>query len=46
MAYHVSVDVVTILLGVSFLIVFGVITIGSQTWRAMFVNPTENLKND
>jgi putative ABC transport system permease protein len=46
MAYHVKVDVVTILLGVSFLILFGVITIGSQTWRAMFVNPTENLKND
>jgi putative ABC transport system permease protein len=46
MAYHVSVDGITILLGMSFLIFFGVITICSQTWRALFVNPTENLKND
>ncbi len=46
MAYHVSVDLPTVLLGVSFLMLFGAITIGSQTWRAMFVKPVENLKMD
>lgn len=45
-AYHVNVDVPTILLGVFMLIVFGIITIGSQTWRATFVNPVENLKSE
>lgn len=46
LAYHVSVDVPTIALGVSLLILFGVITIGSQTYRATFVDPVKNLKND
>lgn len=44
--YHVSVDMVTIVLGVFILIIFGIVTIGSQAWRATFVNPVENLKNE
>ena len=46
LAYHVNVDVKTIALGVFMLIVFGTITIGSQTWRATYVKPVDNLKND
>jgi putative ABC transport system permease protein len=46
MAYHVSVDIPVIVLGVVILIFFGVITIGSQTWRATFVKPVENLKSE
>ncbi|HCW07432.1 MAG TPA: hypothetical protein DGG95_08730 [Cytophagales bacterium] len=46
LAYHVVVDVPTISLGVLALISFGVITIGSQTWRATFVKPVENLKSE
>ena len=46
LAYHVSIDVKTILLGVMALIVFGTITIGSQTWRAAYVNPVDNLKSE
>ena len=45
-AYHVEVDIATILLGIVFLIFFGAVTIGSQTWRAVFINPVENLKNE
>lgn len=44
--YHVVVDVPKIAFGVSMLIVFGVVTIGSQTWRATFVNPVDNLKSE
>jgi putative ABC transport system permease protein len=44
--YHVSVDGPTILLGVGLLILFGVITIGSQTSRAALVKPVENLKSE
>jgi len=44
--YHVSVDVLTITLGVVILIIFGVVTIGSQAWRATYVNPVENLKSE
>lgn len=46
LAYHVTVDVSTIALGVFALIVFGTITIGSQTWRAAYVNPVDNLKSE
>jgi putative ABC transport system permease protein len=46
LAYHVNVDVKTILIGVFLLIVFGTLTIGSQTWRATYVKPVDNLKND
>jgi len=44
--YHVSVDIAAIALGIVILIVFGVLTIGSQTWRAAFVNPVDNLKSE
>lgn len=44
--YHVEVDILTMITGVLALLVFGFGTIGSQTWRALFVNPVDNLKND
>ncbi len=43
-AYHTSFDLAIVAVGVLVLLVFGVITIGSQTIRATFVNPVENLK--
>jgi putative ABC transport system permease protein len=46
LANHVTIDVSMILLGIVILVVFGGITIGSQTWRAAFVKPVENLKNE
>jgi putative ABC transport system permease protein len=46
MPYHVFVDAPKIIFGVSMLIVFGAVTIGSQTWRATFVNPVDNLKSE
>lgn len=45
-AYHTSFDATVIAIGVLVLLVFGVITIGSQTIRATFVNPVQNLKSD
>ncbi|HPH45442.1 MAG TPA: ABC transporter permease, partial [Chryseolinea sp.] len=46
LAYHVEVDLKTIAIGVVMLIVFGTLTIGSQTWRATYIKPVDNLKND
>ncbi len=46
MAYHVAVDLPTILAGISALVVLGALTIGSQTYRAAFINPVENLKSE
>lgn len=46
LAYHVSVDVPTIFWGITALILFGTVTIGSQTWRAAYVNPVDNLKSE
>lgn len=46
LAYHVTVDLTTLVTGILVLIVFGTITIGSQTWRAAFVNPVDNLKSE
>jgi putative ABC transport system permease protein len=43
-AYHTTFDASVILFGVLILILFAVITIGSQTIRATFVNPVDNLK--
>lgn len=43
-AYHTSFDATVIIAGVIILILFAIITIGSQTIRATFVNPVENLK--
>jgi putative ABC transport system permease protein len=45
-AFHITINAGMILLGVLVLIVFGVITIGSQTWRAAFINPVDNLKSE
>jgi putative ABC transport system permease protein len=45
-AYHVTINAGMILLGVAVLIIFGAITIGSQTWRAAFINPVDNLKSE
>ena len=41
-----AVDLTTIVVGVFMLIIFGTITIGSQTWRTTFIKPVDNLKND
>jgi len=46
MAYHTSVDAGVILLGVLVLLIFALLTIGSQTLRATFINPVDNLKNE
>jgi putative ABC transport system permease protein len=46
LAFHVSVDVWTILFGMAILAFFGLFTIGSQTIQATRVNPVDNLKND
>lgn len=45
-AYHTSLDITAITIGVFILIFFAVITIGSQTIRAAFVKPMENLKGE
>jgi putative ABC transport system permease protein len=46
MAYRTDVTFAMISLGVLILITLGGITIGSQTLRAAFANPVENLKNE
>ena len=46
MAYRTDVTLAMILLGVMILITLGGITIGSQTLRAAFANPVDNLKNE
>jgi len=46
LAYHVSVDVITIVIGVTTLIIFGAGTIGSQAWRAIYVKPVDNLRGE
>lgn len=46
LANHVTINISMILLGIAILIVFGAVTIGSQTWRAAFVKPVDNLKNE
>ncbi|UII31501.1 ABC transporter permease [Fulvivirga ulvae] len=43
---HVTVDFLTIIIGVLILMILGVLTIGSQTIQALFVNPVDNLKNE
>ena len=45
-AYHTSLDLGAISVGVFILILFGALIIGSQTIRATFVKPVENLKGD
>lgn len=46
LAYHVSVDFLTVLWGVLMLLTAGVLTIGSQTMRAVVIKPTEHLKSE
>ena len=45
-AYRTSISLAVIAQGVLILLLFGVFTVGSQTIRASFVNPVDNLKND
>jgi len=45
-AYHVTMDWTVMITGVLVLIFFGVLTVGSQTIRATFVKPVENLKSE
>jgi putative ABC transport system permease protein len=45
-AYHTSVDIGVIAIGVLILILFGVLTVCSQTIRATFVKPVDNLKSE
>jgi putative ABC transport system permease protein len=44
-AYRTSIGLGTISLAVLLLVVFGTLAIGSQTWRAVFVDPLKNLNN-
>jgi putative ABC transport system permease protein len=45
-AYRTEFSFGVIILGVAILLLLGAITIGSQTIRAAFANPAENLKNE
>jgi putative ABC transport system permease protein len=45
-AYHTSFDFAVIILGVLILLIFSILTIGSQTYRASFINPVDNLKGE
>jgi putative ABC transport system permease protein len=45
-AYHTSLDVAAISIGILILISFGVLTIGSQTLRAAFVKPADKLRRE
>jgi putative ABC transport system permease protein len=44
LAYHVSVSVLTVTIGILILVVFGALTIGSQAYRALYVKPVDNLR--
>ncbi|MCD9017129.1 ABC transporter permease [Parachryseolinea silvisoli] len=46
LAYHVSVGMLTIAMSIFTLIVFGIVTIGSQAWRALYVKPVDNLRGE
>ena len=45
-AYRTSFDGAVILTGISVLLCLGIITIGSQTLRAAYTNPADNLKSE
>ena len=45
-AYRVTIDFGVISFGVLILLIFGIITIGSQTYRASTVSPVDNLRNE
>ena len=44
--YHVVLGLPAIAFGVGMLLLFAIVTIGSQTYRATFVNPVDNLKSE
>jgi putative ABC transport system permease protein len=46
MAYHTQMNFTVIGIGVLILLALGGVTIGSQTLRAAFTNPVDNLKNE
>lgn len=45
-AYHTEVNAAVVTLGVFILFLLGAITIGSQSLRAAYTNPVDNLKNE
>ncbi|MEI9919451.1 MAG: ABC transporter permease [Bacteroidota bacterium] len=44
--YHVNFGLPAIVFGVGMLLLFAIVTVGSQTYRATFVNPVDNLKSE
>jgi putative ABC transport system permease protein len=46
LAYRTSIDASVIAMSCGILIVLGIVTIGSQTIRAVFANPVDNLRNE
>lgn len=46
MAYRTEMSIGVILLGIGIMVGLGLLTIGSQTIRAAWTNPVDNLKND
>jgi len=44
--YHITISLPVIAFGVGMLVLFALVTVGSQTYRATFVNPVDNLKNE
>jgi putative ABC transport system permease protein len=46
LAYHTTIDIGVVSIGVLILFLLGGVTIGSQTVRAAFTNPVDNLKNE
>ncbi|HEY0740862.1 MAG TPA: ABC transporter permease [Chryseosolibacter sp.] len=45
-AYHTTIGIGAVSISIFILLVFGVITVGSQTIRATFVKPVDNLKSE
>ena len=45
-AYHTTVSLPVIMQGILVLLIFGLLTVGSQTIKATFVNPVDNLKSE
>lgn len=45
-AYHTTIGWPVMLTGIGLLLLLGLATIGSQTWRAAFANPVDHLKNE
>jgi putative ABC transport system permease protein len=45
-AYHTTISLTVIAEGILILLLFGMLTVGSQTIRAVFVNPVDNLRNE